>query len=291
MTGLVLGGAAAVRSPAGPGFTEDPVALGYFDDLLAPFGDEPDVELLRRGAHVGHHELADLLAGSETVRDSRPQLLIVTHALPDVVPFTAVAPHLTARLGGEATSFAIVQQGLAAPFTALRIAAAYGKAGRAAEVVIAVLEQTTLPTRFPLVQDTPLIDSAAALVLGAAGAAPQDGGPPGFRLGRVSPGTTSPDDALRRAADEDGTLLVLGSWVTGDAPYGPDVHRAAPGTYCTGVWLELAEHWREWQRDYHRIVLCDTDPLSGLSHLAEFAQDAPGHGGPARGAFAQAGAR
>ncbi|CAM5629408.1 hypothetical protein [Streptomyces narbonensis] len=124
-------------------------ALQDFRDLLISFGEKPDgAKLSSRGAHVQHRDLADLLVADEGVGRSRPELLIVTHALPDVVPFTAVAPHMTGRLGGRAANFAIGQQGLAAPFTALRIASAYHRSGRAAEVVIAVLEQTTLPTSF-----------------------------------------------------------------------------------------------------------------------------------------------
>ncbi|MFF5635643.1 hypothetical protein [Streptomyces sp. NPDC012825] len=266
MSGLAVRAAAAVRAPEGREPDDRAAALGYFRDLLAPFGEKPDEELFAGGRHVRHRDLADLLVADEGVGGSRPELLIVTHALPDVVPFTAVAPYLTARLGGRAANFAIAQQGLAAPFTALRIASAYARAGRAAEVVVAVLEQTTLPTPFPLVHDTPLVDSAAALVLGTA-----TGEGDGPRFVRAhSAGSAA--DALGREPGDDGTLLVLGPWVTKDLPAhdGP-VHRVVPGSYCTSVWLDLAGHWREWGRDHRRIVLCDTDPRSGRTHVALFA--------------------
>ncbi|WP_042433066.1 hypothetical protein [Streptacidiphilus anmyonensis] len=273
MTGLTVRAAAAVRSPRGRGPGDSPAALDYYRDLLAPFGEKPDEELLGRGAHVHHRDLADLLTADDGVGASRPDLLIVAHALPDVVPFTAVAPYLTDRLGGRATNFAIGQQGLAAPFTALRIASAYHRAGRAAEVVLAVLEQTTLPTAFPLGRETPpspetpLVDSAAALVLGAS-----DGD--GLRFVRAhSAGSAEAAlgrDALGRDLGEDGTLLVLGPWVTEPVPEHSTLHRAAPGGYCTSLWLELADHWQEWRRDHRRIVLCDTDPRSGRSHVALF---------------------
>ncbi|MEV6978078.1 hypothetical protein [Kitasatospora sp. NPDC093806] len=275
MTGLAVRAAAAVRSPQGRGPGDTPAALDYFRDLLTPFGEKPDEELLGGGAHVHHRDLVDLLVSDQGVNRSRPELLIVTHALPDVVPFTAVAPYLTERLGGRATNFAIGQQGLAAPFTALRIAAAYHRSGRAAEVVLAVLEQTTLPTAFPLSPAVPLVDSAAALVLGAA-AGPAGGA--GLRLGGVHSGSSAAA-ALESAVpgpaglDADGTLLVLGPWVDEDLPAHGALHRAAPGSYCTSLWLELAEHWQEWQRSYRRIVLCDTDPRSGRSHVATFAHD------------------
>ncbi|MBF9067279.1 hypothetical protein [Streptacidiphilus fuscans] len=285
MTGLYLRAATAVRSPNGraPGDDISAAVLDYHRDLLAPFDQKPDEEALARGAHVHHRDLADLLAADDGVGRSRPELLIVTHALPDVVPFTAVAPYLTDRLGGRATNFAIGQQGLAAPFTALRIASAYHRSGRAAEAVVAVLEQTTLPTPFPLEPQTPLIDSAAALVLGPAPS------PTGLRFVRATSAATAAEalEAVTLAADAlgldasgqhveaDGTLLVLGPWVTGDVavavPQHSEVHRVEPGSYCTSLWLALADHWQEWQQTYRRIVLCDTDPRSGRSHAALFA--------------------
>ncbi|MFJ9637356.1 hypothetical protein [Streptomyces sp. NPDC101178] len=264
MSALTVRAAASVRSPQGRTPEGVPAALDYFRDLLTPFGEKPDEELLSRGPHVHHRDLVDLLVADEAVGRSRPELAIVAHALPDVVPFTAVAPHLTERLGGRAVNFAIGQQGLAAPFTALRIASAYHRSGRAAEVVIAVLEQTTLPTPFPLPREVPLTDSAAALVLGSAG---------GEGLGFVrAHAAGSAAAALGREPGEDGTLLVLGPWVTEDVPAHGAVHRVAPGGYCTSLWLELADHWQEWRRAYRRIVLCDTDPRSGRSHVAVFAR-------------------
>ncbi|MFD5649186.1 hypothetical protein [Streptomyces sp. NPDC127039] len=261
MTQLALHATAAVRSPEGTGPAGTPEHLGFFEDLLGPFGAKPDEELLRSGRQVTHRHLADRLVDSEAVRGARPQLLIVAYALPDVVPFTAVAPHLTERLGGEAVNFALSQQGLAAPFTALRIADAHARSGRAAEVVLAVLEQTTLPVDVPLVREKELTDSAAALVLRAA-SGPGGGG---LRLGRVGSG------ALPDGLDGDGTLHVLGPCATGsDVPHKTDVHRAPSGTYCTGVWLELAAHWQEWQRSHHTVVLRDTEPGTGREHHAVF---------------------
>lgn len=266
MSALTVRAAASVRSPQGRTPEGVPAALDYFRDLLTPFGEKPDEDLLSRGPHVYHRDLVDLLVADEAVGRSRPELAIVAHALPDVVPFTAVAPHLTEQLGGRAVNFAIGQQGLAAPFTALRIASAYHRSGRAAEVVIAVLEQTTLPTALPLVQETPLTDSAAALVLGS-------GGGEGLGFVRARSAGSAAAAVERELGDDggDGTLLVLGPWVTEDVPAHGAVHRVAPGGYCTSLWLELADHWQEWQRAYRRIVLCDTDPRSGRSHVALFA--------------------
>ncbi|MET9607846.1 hypothetical protein ABZZ17_22715 [Streptomyces sp. NPDC006512] len=252
-----------VVSPDGGPFHEDPAILGFYRDLVEPFGSTVDEQLLRDGRNVFHKDLVDRLVGSEDI-DVAADLVVVTHALPDVHPFTAVASHLNMLLGGGAQSFSISEQGLAAPFTALRIISAYQSGGRSARAVLAVLEQTTLPTPHPLVDSGELVDSGALLVL-----EPGEG----LRVG----GVESFDDAeatadrLRALAGDGstGTLFVLGPWV-GEQTFGAGahVHRVAPGSYCTSVWLDLARHWRDWQRDHERVVLCDIDPLSGRGHLA-----------------------
>ncbi|CAM5629348.1 hypothetical protein [Streptomyces narbonensis] len=50
----------------------------------------------------------------------------------------------------------------------------------------------------------------------------------------------------------------------------------APGSYCTSLWLALADHWQEWRESHRRIVLCDTDPRTGRSHVAVFARGGEG---------------
>ncbi|RFU83332.1 hypothetical protein DY218_28265 [Streptomyces triticagri] len=263
MSALVLDAATGVRSPEGPGGQAALDHLPYFADLLGPYDLKADEELLRRGAGVTHRRLAELVTDADGVRDSRPQLIVVAHALPDVVPFTAVAPHLTERLGGDAVNFGLSQQGLGAPFTALRIAAAHVRSGRATDVCVAVLQQTTLPTELPPLGRGQLTDSAAALLLrtgpsagrlelAGAGQGPPPPTPPGRTLHVLGP---APDDS--------------------DLPHGVDLHHSAPGSYCTAVWLELAAHWREWQDTYDTVVLRDTDPRTGAAHHAVFRAAAP----------------
>ncbi|NBH03211.1 hypothetical protein [Amycolatopsis sp. SID8362] len=257
--GPTLRGTNAVISPPGPGYREDAAMTRFLADLLEPFGAKVDEDRWQRGRHVSHRALTDRLLEAEGLRTSRPQLIIVTHALPDVLPFTAVAPYLADRLGVTATTFSVAQQGLAAPFTALRIARAYLRSGRCEEAVIAVLEQTTLPTAHPLVDVCGLTDSGAALVIGTGS---------GPRLASVS--SSGSVDELLEPHREEGVLVVLGPWVGKDAGTGLDVHRVEPGSYCTSVWLALAENGPAWQDRYRKVVLCDTDPLTGRSHAAVF---------------------
>ncbi|AEW96631.1 MULTISPECIES: hypothetical protein [Streptomycetaceae] len=269
-----LRAARAVVSPPPRPYDEDPARLAYYRDLVEPFGTEVDEALLRSAPHVGHTDLVDLLTADDTLRRCAPDLVVVAQALPDITPFTAIGPYLDRRLGGGSTNFGIHQQGLSAPFTALRAIAAFQRAGRSRTAVLAVLEQTTLPSRFPLVHDGDLVDSAVALVL-------DDGdGPRVDEVVTVPAGEPAAPRAAELAAkDPEGTLLVTGSRFD-DAGLTGDVHRyrVEPGTYCTGVWLALAREWRDWQRRYAVVVLCDTDPRSGTSHLAVLRSPAAGEG-------------
>ncbi|MDH6134306.1 hypothetical protein P3T37_003708 [Kitasatospora sp. MAA4] len=259
-----LRAAGAVVSPPRKPHDDDPATLSYYRDLVVPFGLEVEPDLLRAAPHVDHRDLVDRLVAAEGVADRTPDLVIVAQALPDVTPFTAIAPYLDRRLGGRATNFGIHQQGLAAPFTALRVIAAFERAGRTRISALAVLEQTTLPTRFPLVHDNELVDSGVLLVFG------RDGGPRVSGIEAVRAGRpVRPRIAALAGGDPDGTLMVTGPWFdAAQLPAVPHHHRTAHGTYCTSVWLALAEHWRSWQQEYRTVLLCDTDPRSGDRHLA-----------------------
>ncbi|TCO44777.1 hypothetical protein [Actinocrispum wychmicini] len=262
MTGLTLLAASAVLDPPGPGTPPSESIMDFQRALVEPFGRKVDEDLFRRGAQVSHTDLIDRLLDADDVRKSRPQLVVVTHALPDVTPFTAVAAYLANRLDCDTQCFGIAQQGLAAPFTALRIAAAFHRAGRCTEAVITALEQTTLPTAMPLVDETPLKDSAAALVLGQG---------PGPQLAEVVSGGDVTE--LIRDRVTGGELVVLGPWVDTGELGDVQVHRVGPGSYCTSVWLALATHWRAWQAEHSTILLCDTDPITGRGHVAVFARN------------------
>jgi hypothetical protein len=260
---LTVRSASSVLAPPGRPYTEDPVISTFYRDLLAPFGVAFDEDLLRTGHNVLHRELVDQLLDIGDTRSCRPELIIVSYGLPDVHPFIAVASHLNMLVGGgTATSFSISEQGLAAPFTALRIAVSFQRAGRCREALIAVLEQTTLPSRYPLVHDNALVDSGVLLVLG---------GGDGLRAHDVitTPGQAETARELAGLAAGPRTLLVLGPWV--DAPdLAGNVHQVAPGSYCTSVWLALADEWSSWQREHDTVVLCDTEPHTGEGHIAVF---------------------
>jgi hypothetical protein len=263
-----LESATAVIAPEPRPYQDDPASLRFFGDLLESFGRRLDEERLRAGTQISHRYLLDTLL-PDGAAPAPADLVIVAHGLPDLLPFAANASHLNLRFGEQAYSFAISGQGLAAPFTALRIIAAYQAAGKADRAAIAVLEQTTLPVPYPLVDaDGGLVDSGVLLVFARSGDLTVE-------QVRTLPSGAAVLDDLRTLteADPHGTLVVCGPSGPGGAedpglPAGTPVQRAAAGAYSTSVWLELARAWRQWSRTYRRVVLTDVDPRTGDGHLA-----------------------
>lgn len=241
---------------------DSPSLLEYHRDLLESFGQELDPAAVTPGPVVTHVDLVEQLLAGDRLGPVTPDLVLVAYALPDVHPFTTTATHANWRLGNHAASFAVSEQGLAAPFSALRIAAAYRKAGRCSQAVVAVVEQTSLPNHDPVVDERGLVDSGALLLLDAHGDGPalgvdeiwtqRDPVVCGERLAGVT------------ARGRPGSTLVVDGPSAVEHAVAADtrVRRLTTRTYCTSVWLALAEH-PEWAEEYETVVLHDTDPRSG----------------------------
>nr|MDT0658200.1 hypothetical protein [Micromonospora sp. DSM 115978] len=263
---LTLRGAAALVRPDGNPYERDEELYAYQRDLLAPYGIDVDEDLLKQSRNIDFRELTEELLDRCPSPVGDPDLLLLAYGLADRYPLKTVATRLNELLGGGSRSFAVSEQGLRAPFTALRVADAYVRSGRAHTIALFVCEQTTLPYRDPIVHDTPLIDSAVALYFGTG---------TGFQYAGTRP--DAPGQSLtellasQRAALPVGpALLVAGPW-TDDAQVraaGLPVHRCEPGSYCTSVWLDLARHHSDWQSEYAGLLLADTDPRSGRSQVA-----------------------
>jgi hypothetical protein len=257
--------AAVVRRDARP-YEPDAVLDAYHRELLAPFGIEVDDELLRRSPNIGFPDLAADALAALPRRITDPDLLILAYGLPDRYPLKSTTSNLNHMLGGGSRSFAVCEQGLHAPFTALKVGDAFARSGRCSSLALFVCEQTTLPYHDQLVHDTPLTDSAALLYFDAC-----DGWQ--FRQSRVAwpEESLAPIVAALLGDPPDGrALVVAGPWVSGpdlDGAAAP-VHHVAPGSYCTSVWLDLARHHRSWAETYDALVLCDTDPRTGRSQAA-----------------------
>ena len=257
-----------IEQPGIPGLDE------YNQDLLRSFGQDPDPEATAGPPMLTHVDLADELLDGDPLGPVIPDLVMVAYALPDVHPFTTTATHVNWRLGNHAASFAVSEQGLAAPFSAVRIADAYFRAGRCRTAVLAVLEQTVLPNADPLVREENLVDSGALLVLSAA-----DDGRPALGVDQIWT-QARPAACAQRLAEAAGpaTLLVEGPQAVEHQVTGVRTHRLATRTYGTSVWLALAEH-PDWAQRYDTVVLHDTDPRSaGCAAVVLRATRHPGSG-------------
>ncbi|MFI0776847.1 hypothetical protein [Streptomyces sp. NPDC021212] len=258
---------AAVLAPRRTVRPEFSIMAEYDRDLLTSFGQSPEPVSAGDRPVVTHTDLVQRLLDGDPLGPVEPDLVMVSYALPDVHPFTTTSTHMNRVFGNRAASFAIAEQGLAAPFSALRVAAAYSRLGYCDQAVLAVLEQTALPNHDPLVDSADLVDSGVLLLLQAG----HEG--PGLDVHDVWT-QRRPDDCARRLADvtasaPSGTaLLVEGPRGGHDLPAdGVEVHRHTERTYCTSVWLELAQN-PQWAGQYATVVLHDTDPRSGTCSAA-----------------------
>ncbi|MEW1720518.1 hypothetical protein [Streptomyces sp. NPDC093109] len=261
---LSLQTATAVAAPAARQHEWSRGQLAYVRDLHQQYGIGINTDDLSTDG-VTHTDLLDLLWSRLSVTAPPVDLIICAHALPDRVPTVQPASYLNALYGNRANSFAVSGQGLASPFTALRIAAAYTHSHPGLTVAVAILEQTTLPVRHPLVQERELTDSGVLLVL-------KDSGGLSLRTLLPADRTTKVRQRLATIARLPGErrLLVTGATAIPVPSHGYDLHRARRDAYCTAVWAELAAHRHDWRDRYDHIVLLDTDPQTGESSLAHF---------------------
>ncbi|MFE4857472.1 hypothetical protein [Streptomyces sp. NPDC056670] len=270
--------------------------LLYLRDLYAPFGVPLHEDRLRSGGTTTHRELVrsaldGASAAAEAARNA--DLVVIAGILPDLHPFDPVGAYVQRRLESPGLGFTVSGQGTAAPFTALRTAAAFQRAGRARTSIVVIVEQATHPDP----AGAPVADRAAAgdgcvlLVLdGEEDGAERPGAAGGMRIEDVcrvradsrAAGTRLLEaevDRHTRGAAPGEVLVVLGPHVPPDlrVPDTAAVIRVDRPGYGTGVWLEFAAHHTAWAAAHRRIVLCEADARR------------PGHGdllllsgGPAR---------
>ncbi|MFY1670279.1 hypothetical protein ACN27G_10000 [Plantactinospora sp. WMMB334] len=263
---LSLSSAALVLEPGSLPYRPDPDCAIFERDLLVRFGIQRDEERLRQGANLGFTELAESVIGALPFRLTSPDLLVFAFGLPDMIALKHVAQRVSYLLGGGSHCFAVSEQGLRAPFTALRVADAFARSGRCRTLALIVCEQNTYAYPDPFVEENKVPNSAALLYF-------DDAGRYEFHGTRMAPRGTPLRALLGHVTaglEPDSTLLVAGSWADAGelAATGLPIHRGAPGPYCTGVWLDLARHHEEWGAAYRSVVLCDTDPRTGQSQAA-----------------------
>jgi len=250
--------------------------VSYFADLTRQF-DKPFHEEHFTGA--APNSFTDMV--TEVVRavarsNDAVDVAIIAHSTPDSRP-TRPACYLSHVLTGNPLSFALSEQGVAAPFTAVRITAEYAQNAAFRRAMVIALDQSFLwngaEARLPEGTRMPGRDSAVALVLASDG---RFGQPSVCNVADVAPG------AVRRLVTEQlHALAAPGTPMTTIAGIGVDAQvaedfpiRWAPGDLpCTGVWSEFAAGLGQWTAAGQRVVLVDYDPV--LRYLSLCVIDVP----------------
>ncbi len=186
-------------------------------------------------------------------------LVVFVTATPDCQLTHFAGPRFNERLAGRAGIMGIGDQGVAGPFTALRLVSNHLRHGLAERALILVMEQGMLPI-LPGQLRVPN-DSAVAMVVSRRG---------GLRIGNLAvERDRSPAYPADAPAD---TVLVRGPGADfADAWQFAETWKPERDYACTGVWERFASGFGEL--DLPRVVLADTDPHLPYRCMVEFTDD------------------
>jgi 4-hydroxymandelate oxidase len=254
--------AGAVQLSFGPADRYPDVnALAHYRDLAAAFGVGFDPELLDKGNRNTFTTmcLATLAALGELAEPL--DLVVLAHAVPDIDVTGFAASALSHRMSGEPPAFAVGDQGVATPFTALGIAAEYLRGDDTKRVLVVLLDQLTVPYRTPLpARQEPDTDAAVGLLLAADPAA--GGGLAVHQIADVDPAdvpTILPSMLRELTATSAAPVVIAGSGLDAirDLPdLGVPVVETPPGRPTTGLWCDLQVQPDAWviAIDYDRTL-------------------------------------
>ncbi|MEO3794986.1 hypothetical protein ABGB14_32650 [Nonomuraea sp. B10E15] len=175
-------------------------------------------------------------------------------AVPDTDLIRSPTSLLADLLPGEPFPLGVTDQGVVAPFTALKILRTYG----APACVLMVMDQRSLPYDVAGTEEVvPLRDCAAGLVFTGGGELAE-----GFEVRQwteIPPGRVA---GLLAAELGGRTALVAGRGLAATLPTEFEDIRVAPtGLPCTGVWVALAAALPGWRR--RRVAVADYDRTMG----------------------------
>ncbi|MFC4857882.1 hypothetical protein [Actinophytocola glycyrrhizae] len=253
------------RGHAGPPLADSalaahPTLRPYLTDLTATRGLALREEVL--GTGQAYVELAAPVVEAVTSPDEPVDLLVLAYGVPDVQPGRNAALQLAAHCPGHPLAFAVCDQGPAAAFTALRLAADYAATGACTRAVLVVAEQTAVP--YALTTQAPVPDRHAAVaLLLEGGPAPADvrGHP---ALPQEAVGAVLAAEVAELTGERTGVTLVLGPGL-GAVPgvRADEVLLGAPGLPYSGSWARLADG-----APGRFVVIADYDPALGYLCVA-----------------------
>jgi hypothetical protein len=272
------------RFAGGSQLAKDPDLRVYLGDLVRPYGLPLREDLLDEGAGHAYAEMAEELIGAAVGPHEPVDLLVLAFAVPDVQPGRCTALHLGHVCPGDPLAFGVCDQGVAAAFTALRIAREYARSSDLRRALVLIVDQAVL--HYPPMTEPgdPLTlaegPSGVALLCDGIGAdrdtdraADRATASATAEIAQIREHAAVAPESVRGLlaeevaallADRPGGILVLGDGISpADAQdcAADQTIRAPAGLPHTGIWLELARRLPNWmsQRTSQRISQRSTD--------------------------------
>jgi hypothetical protein len=279
--GLSFGASQAFDEPAGD--ARDPMLARHLADMLAQYGLtlREDVDVQSAGQSYGLMAGSLIAAALDATGDARTaaapprqpvDLLILAFAVADVAPGRSTAAFLASLCPGEPMAFAICDQGIAAPYTALRLLGATGDAADCRRALLVIAEQATAWYDPPAPVALPA--RHAAVVLGFDADA-RGGLGPGRQVRCADLATAG--DLVSAVTTElaggrrDVTLITgngLGACDRLAVPASVQQLAAPEGQPCTGAWGELANGLGSWAAGGRRVLIADYEATLGYVCVA-----------------------
>ncbi|MEO3872005.1 hypothetical protein ABGB18_24590 [Nonomuraea sp. B12E4] len=263
----LAGAASRVFGP--PPRADRPIAAAtvvrYYADLSGMYGVPYRGDLLQQPNTFTRmaEELLDDLGLEEPV-----DVAVIAHATPDADPRESAGCRLAHIVPGAPLAFAVSAQGLAAPFTALRLVADQMATAGCRTGLVLAMEQTLMPydTQVPP-RLAPAGDAAVALVVEATEGTRADG----VTVRQMS--GIAPAEARTRLEAEWGgppgdVTLIPGPGLAGLRPDGARVITPEGGRPCTGIWAALAAACRA-PAVPARVLAADYEPDLGILSVCE----------------------
>jgi hypothetical protein len=244
----------------------DPALRAYIADMLRPYGLPLAAEdRIAQGQSYG--EIAGALLTQEVTAGGPVDLLVFAFAVPDVAPWRATASYLSHLCPGQPFAFAVCDQGVAAPFTALRLILEYASTGGCRRALLIVAEQAAMPYQLAAPAAAPARHAVVTLLC-------DQSGPGRLAEVRLRAGVAKSEagsllvGAIADLSAGHDTTTIVGASLAAAIPSASlpgQVVVAPPGQPCTGVWWEVAGGLPAWAG---RVLLADYDPLLGQLCLA-----------------------
>lgn len=249
----------------------------YFTDLLATYGMRLDEGAFAAG-RVSFTELVAGLIPDLGAYGDRFDLAVLASLTSDAEPGWPMS-YLGLAVPEPGLAFAVTDQGVLAPFTALNLTLAWARRDGVARALVFVLDQSAVLHTRPIAPELRATENSGTVLVLDAGAGQPDVDhveapePVPAAAGEVHGLWTA---LVRRLRPE---AMVIGGMLADRLPGLSDTAGtvvAPRGRPCGGPWSVLAERLPTWHTDGLRVLLADYDPEAGRLAWCRFDLDRPG---------------